>query len=281
MRNPSIHIDQSKLIDFIEEYNKREELSIPAKSLAKYLLRRGKFYQLSHRVILENKKKTRRKAFSIQSSPEEDAYLFESTLRLVRQKAHHKGIRKFKETSKEWNQIKESAGLALEFCKSFELEKKWGFECYIQELLDLPSKFSLQSTPRKFDWVVDRYESKLSIQSDDYPEFTEEIFIYYQQTIYQKTGNNFNYKNSPEKYVHFIDAGKIARELGLSAEQYVQGHFDSISWANGIPLPQTLAAQGSIDKIIRWMGENDIKKGESPDITGEELANIIKYGKKS
>jgi hypothetical protein len=280
MREPSIHITETRLLAILDEYENEHDLGITSSSLAKFLLKRGSNFNLSHRIILANNKKNKKKAFSLKASPTEDSHLFANTLYLVRKSMHYRGNKQHKESSKEWTGIKEAAGLAVEFCKSFELNKKSGFESFIRENIKAGGgKFDLRRISARYELVCDRYYAIGQIANDINPDITEEIYDMYQQKILEKCGNNFNYKDEPQKYLHFIDASAIAKSLGLTGYQYVEAHFDSVSWTNGVPHVSQLSAQSSIERILRWMIENGIQKsGSNTDISGDDLKNILKYG---
>lgn len=265
MRKPSIHITLDKLYHILDEYID-DEAGIDIKDLVKFIGKKGKMSSLSHRLLLENtNKKTQKKIVNtLKYSSKDDANLFAKTLRMVRLQHKHKAQALIKESSKDWEFIRQASELAFSFCTDFNLSKKEGFTIYIEYLLKTMVRFNLRQINSKHEQVCQKYEAKVLIENDPNKKLTEEAYNRYINKVSDKTGMSPQYREKqPEKYQYFIQVGEICKERGINPNDYIDGNFESLSWASAIPSPEQLISENAIGRVIKWAYENSIKIGKS------------------
>ena len=283
MREPSIHITISNLKILIKEYDTAltdKELE----GLVKFIALKGKTRSLSHRSSLEvsNKRVEKKLNNTLKFSSKSDSLLFASTLIKIRTKMKHRGINLIKESSKDWEFIRQASELAYNFCKDFELDKREGFKIYIEEALKMMSRFNLRQINSKHDQICERYEAITRMDDDPNKILTEKAYDTYIGRVYSKTGMAPKYKeNQPDKYLYFIKVGEICKELGISPVHFVNGNFESLSWTNSIPMPEQLVTENATNRVIKWAAENNIilqdkNKNENKSKLGSLLKQVRK-----
>lgn len=264
-REPSLHITQKELKRILTELFNTEFKPGPTfvDDLVLNILKQGKRVQLTGRSILENKKDAPQMA-RVKSSKLGDADLFNKYLSMVRQKLRHRGFKKIFQSSKDWQFIKESAGLANEFYDQFSdsLESKdQAYSNYISLFFEmLEGGFSVRRIASYHERIIERYSAAIFILNSGVVDEATEMHQAYQTKIEEKTGNRWDYTNRPEEFINFVKAIAISKEIGLSINKYVKAQFDSLDWASAIPYPKQLANVKAKEKAIRWMSENNIRR---------------------
>lgn len=266
-RQPSIHITLSVLKSIIYEwYDMGYDKSQSGHDLANYILKRGSKYTLTHRKKLDNyDSNTKKKTDRLKSSQTEHAKIFASLLTKVRQQRKHRGVKTIEVSSKEWGIVKECTGNAINFCYDFNLPIREGFIVYLNIWMDLVDRGRLiiNMLPSKHETICNIYQAKVDIEEDVNKDETEKAHDKYMSIIAEKTGLTKDYRKEPLNYVYFVYASKLAKHLGVRADQYIQAQFDGLSWANGIPAPSQLVTKNAETRLIRWMSENNIKASSS------------------
>ena len=280
LRKASLHIYEEDLkglfIQFFDESG--NELPCAPDDLVNYIMIKGKQLQILSRSELGMIKKEQNKVERIVGSATGDAQLFATTYYSLRLKAHHRGITRIREGTTEWQFVKEGAKLANEFEKSFEYTtKKEAYIVYIRCFMALvngsPSLRRINSLHEK---IMSRMEANESISRHPNIEQIGLMHDHYQRKVFEKTGNNFDYKNTPEQFIHFALAYDHAMNIGLSPNQFVDAQFEAMDFASAIPYPTQLSNEKASERAIRWMAQNSIKKHNSQTKEGLDRLNKLK-----
>lgn len=265
MREPSIHITRVNLVKLLKTYidqDESNEVNWPGdyenlvECLADFLLKNGSRYQLTlrKRLACAGMTPTALKKVEMASrSYKADAQLFSKVLVSLRKSKKHKGINIIKEGNKEWNIIKEVTALATGFCRDFELPLKEGYIEYIDTAMIVLPAFSLNRLNFKHDEICKTYEAIGEIRSDPNKDITEELYESYYQVISSKTGITNDYKKRPLKFVSFVRAAEIVKEIGVNPRDYVNAQFKSLEWINGLPDPVQLTGDSAIERLQKHM----------------------------
>jgi hypothetical protein len=284
MRKPSLHIGKDHLYKLIDEWFDKHKIGTPAELLVEHLLKNGKKYSLRHRSLLATNEKTKRRASRIESSPITEAMMFDSVCRMIRQtKLKHRGIKIVGEKDgAQWDFLLQATGLATEFCKEYNLNKKQGYIIYLGIALKEIKPFAYNRVKAAHSRIIAHYECMLEIEKDPNSDKSELIFDIYQQKVYEKTGINMAYRDVPYEFVHFVRAAKCSIEVGLHPKHYVIAQFEQLDFTNGYPTPSQLDTFKAKERAIRWATENDIKKREQQkNLTQAQLKFMKRHANNS
>lgn len=260
MRKPSIHISEQHLESLIHEYALKFNQAISGKSLAEYILKNGKKYSLRHRSLLANPKSEKR-FNNIKSSPKLMGYHFSKLLHFWRIKNHHRGIKMITDNDgSQWNFILQATGLALQFCRDYQIKNiKEGFTTYISLGFSMMKPFGINKYKTYDQKIRDWYECQLMIEKDPNPEHTQLIYDLYEQKIFEKTGQKLDYRSKPGEFRFFVEASGIAKEIGIHPKHYLIAQFEQLDFTNGYPTPNQLSTFKAKERALRWVTENGIR----------------------
>ena len=260
MRDPSIHITESNLARILGE------LGLPNhKELSKRIMKKSKLYPLNNRKISISTKKMGTKVGRVLSSNNSDAELFSNLLLHYRRKLKHRGISQIKQNSRDWLTIKEIVSNANEFCEEFEMDKREGYIKYITIGSSKMAKFMLNKFTNMGSSIIETYHSMVELESDDKPKETESIYDYYVNRILSKTGIPIDYKDKPDKYIHFYKARLLAKKLGVDSITYIKAQFYALEWRSGYPEPIQLVGDKAIQHLNKYLFENNISVNKSKE----------------
>jgi hypothetical protein len=277
MRKASIHITLDTLESILDKWFDGDT---DTEALVEFIAKSGKSKSLSHRLILDSlDKKTEKKVKNtLKYSSKSDSVLFANTLINVRRKLKHRGISLIKESSKDWEFIRQGSELAFSFCKDFNLSKKEGFKVYIENALRLMVRFNLRQLNSKHEQICERYEAMDNMTNDPNKEITEKAYEVYIERVYSKTGMAPKYKEKqPEKYLNFIKVGATCKELGINPKDFIVGNFESLEWTSSIPMPEQLVTDNAVNRVIKWAAENEVRIGKTSTVDkSKSLQDILK-----
>ena len=114
MRDPSIHIKESDLIELLKGY-------IPKGKVLEITKKAKKNASIKRTMVATNQKQ-RKVVNTLLSSDKEDASLVALIIQMLRIKLGHTGVRKIKENGREWPQIKELTNACNSFCEVNNLD---------------------------------------------------------------------------------------------------------------------------------------------------------------
>lgn len=261
MREPSIHISKSVFMQIIEERG----INLTQDDI-NHIFRVARGYALSSRSVLKgNNQKNRKKLNAISQSYMGDAQLLADIIYATRIKMHHMGVTKIKQNDPQWSRLKEFVPRMNDFCDRFNLSKREGYIAFVSKGLKM-----LQDTKKKtpthiisyldlnFDKLINAMEAERTLQQDESPESTQEIYNIYCNHILDMTGIPVNYRSNTEEYIHFYNAKLLADSLGIDYETYINAQFDALSFCNGIPKIQDLSGEKAQQRLLKYMSENKL-----------------------
>lgn len=285
MRDPSLHITQSRLIEILVDiYSSGEEhlgidgLNKEAMDLSNKIMLRAKTYSIPSRSITVTNDKLLKKTDKLKLSARSDTAKFAQLLHYNRRALKHRGLQLIEPGSSDWFGLKEVAKLATDFCNEFQIEIKSGYAEYIKLGLPMMKNFSIYKFKTIHSGICNKYEALQEILQDDTPARTKEAHDVYIAIISEKVGFSQGYQNIPEKYKYFIEVKKEAKKFSLSIKQYLQAQFSSFDWRSGVPDPAQLTGAKAVDRLQRWAFENSIKLGNKK--TQVDFKAIRKGGSK-
>jgi len=279
MRKPSLHIREDQLYALIIEHSDNARYAIPARDLVDFIMNKGRKLSLRHRSLLENAKNNNR-ANGMRSSTKDAAWDFSKLVTLIRKKRKHMNVKLISEKDgAQWNFLLQASGLALQFCKDYNIkDRRVGFISYIEMSLDLMKPFGFNRFKSFDPKVRENYESKLLIENDPRPSKTNLIYELYEQRLFEKTGQKLNYKDRPSEYKYFVEASQISHDLGIHPKHYLIAQFDQLDFTNGYPTPSQLATFKARERALRWVTENNIiVKKKQEELTDKQKKLWAKY----
>lgn len=258
MREPSIHITESKLAEILTEILPLHGLtkSLANKKFLKDLVQRASQHQLTKRKLSITNDRTQKKIQMVTSTTKGDALAFSRVLYLYRKSLKHRGITQLKEGTKDWAILKTVASLAMDFANAFELEKSAGFLEYLKIANSKMNKFSLNKIASMNESISQAYQAIQEINQDPNEQYTQRAFWRYQERIQAQTGIATTYNDQPEKYVFFCEVAKLSIQLNTSPEIYIDAQFDAVSYRSGVPDPAQLVGEKSIEKVSKYIYSN-------------------------
>lgn len=267
MREPSIHITKSVFMQIVEDMG----ISLTQGEIEN-IFRVARRYALSSRSVLKgNNQKNRRKLASIAKSELGDAQLLADIIYATRIKMHHTGVTKIKQNDSQWSRLKEFVPRINDFCERFNMPKREGYITLVSKGLKM-----LQDTKKKaptnvisyldlnFDKLINTMQAERTLQQDESPESTQEIYNIYCNHILDMTGIPVNYRSNMEEYIHFYNAKLLADSLGIDYETYIEAQFNALAFCNGIPKIQDLYGEKAQQRLLKYMSENNLSLSVKP-----------------
>jgi hypothetical protein len=263
-REPSINITESNLILVIQKIFTKEAMSeFEIKKLVIHILCLAKPFSITNRKILLDNNHLEKRITKLNASNRNDADLFANLLLNIRRKLKHRGIQQVKPNTKDWLLIKDITGYANDFCNEWNLDKREGYLEYINIALSKMNKFSLIKFPNMVQSISQTYEAKQFLFNDNSPEETLSIHNLYQRIITEKTGLPSDYTKNPDKYLYFLKVKQIAENIGIKPSIYIKAQFASFEWRDGVPDPIQLVGDKAIERLNKYLYENNIKINKS------------------
>ena len=274
MRDPSIHITESKLVSILKQIMPK---GVNVEDLAQRITRKAKTHTLNQRKIDISNKRTENKVRKIMSSSNSDAELFSHLLLHTRRKLKHKGLIQIKQNSRDWLTVKEIVNLANEFCETFEMDKREGYIKFIEIGISKMNKFMLVKFTPMGSSIIETFMCMQELQDDPKPSETEKLHDYYQKTIISRTGIALIYKDKPDKYVYFYRARLLAEKLKVNPLVFIKAQFYALEWRNGYPDPIQLVGDKAIANLNKYLFEKGTPE-ESRKTSKIDFSKIKKMG---
>ena len=258
MREPSIHITKSVFAQLLEEQDIKLDIN--------KFFRDARKYAVSSRSVLKgNNQKNRKKLAAISQSSMGDANLLADIIYATRIKLHHTGVTKIKQNDPQWSRLKELVPRINDFCEKFNMPKREGYISFTMKGIKM-----LQNTKKRvptnivsylglnFDRLINMMEAERTLQQDESPESTQEIYNIYCNNILDRTGIPVNYRSNMEEYIYFYYAKLLADNLGIDYETFIEAQFDALNFCNGIPKIQDLSGEKAQQRLLKYMSENKL-----------------------
>lgn len=256
-RVPSIHITEDRLRVILENL---PDFMLP-ENRAKAILIHARKVSCDNRAVTISNAKAKRDILKILKSDKGDTNLMSTILFSLRKQKKHKGIQRIKEGTTEWKQVKQLCALAIDFSNDFELKKREGFIVYLEMGFKRMNSFRNHITKliNMFEIISLMYEATLLISNDKRKTETEEIHKEYIKMIAIKTGITESYTNDPINYVNFIKVREITDKYNVPIDIYIESQFDQLEWTSGYPSPIQLASEKAIERLNKFMYQNNLK----------------------
>jgi hypothetical protein len=283
MRIPSIHIDEQNLILALDKLKKVHNYKYNSKDLANNLLLESIKYSIHTRSINPSNKKSQDKVDKVMKSGLGDAMKFARVLYLVRVSMKHRGVTQINQASKEWPILKQITQDAVTFCKDFDLTLDQGFKEYLTLGISKMQKFALPKISAMAETISQTYEFTNEIKSDPNKSITENLSLEYNRAITLKTGIGHNYKDQPDKYVFFVRAAQLCKDLNIKPQDYVKAQFHGFEWISGIPDPVQFVGAKARERVMKYIYETGIKLTnniDNPKIDWDKIRNHGNYSRK-
>ena len=255
-RDPSLHIAKSRLVLILDKILPK---NIESKEFANEIFKRAKAHSLHTRTVTITNDRIEKKAKKLLSSSRADADLLAQLIYAKRMLLRHRGVSRIKSGSRDWETLKEVAGQALDFCEEFGLTKSKGFRIYLDMGLSKMKKFMVNKLLGMYEGICERYEAILEIQEDEDSEMTELMYKTYNEFVVSHTGVFANIKEIPEKYVHFVRARKVAEQINLSPDLYVEAQLEGLDFTNNVPHPSQMVGIKAMERVARYCYKHNIK----------------------
>jgi len=266
MRDPSVHITKSTFIDILKSLGVKDfpvnDFFIKARRLS-----------VDARSILVSNKKDTSKANNITLASHGDANLVADIIYATRVKLNHRGVRKIQQNNlREWTNCKKLADICNQYCNDYNLQIRDGFIQYIEIGIKRCNGNNRNLTTRLIAMSENIYsytESKMYI--DEYlssSRVAEEVnYLHdnYIEYIATSTGIVENYKDDPEKYIHFCRLHKLLVDNNWDFDNYIEAQFEALSFCNGIPSVESLYNDKAIERFNKYLYKN---KPSTPKVQG-------------
>lgn len=259
-REPSIHISKSLFRKLWNEIGDK----VSEEFVDKFFTR-ARQYSLDHRSVIGDNKPVRKKAISRTSGSIGDANLLADIIYSTRIQLKHIGVTKIKQTDLQWASIKELVPVVNEFCQKYGFEPRHGYIEFVTTGLKLMAQakrvnynFCANWLHQRVNWIIEIYDSEIEVKEDKYPEYTREVYENYTKEILDRIGINNTYDRNPQEYVWFVRARKLADEIGVDYETFVQAQFYALEFCNGIPKIEDLSNDKARQRVINYMAKFNI-----------------------
>ena len=257
-REPSIHITQGNLVLILKEvlvdYPKLDK-----KTLAITIGKASRKYTCTHRSIITNTNKVVKDTERLKSSGNIDVFEFQTMLNKVRKSFRHVGIQTIKLGAKDWLILKEVASNALEFCNTFELNKKEGFVIYCKLGIVDMQRFNINKFQALHPKICEKYQAELLIEKDSNQHITSKGHNFYCKLVAERIGIINNYLDDPVNYSFFVRASEECLSVGGKIEDYIKGQFADFEWRNDYPYPSQLSGPKAKERFIKYAYKQNIQ----------------------
>lgn len=278
MREPSIHIKESDLLKVLEDIIPEHLLDI--NWLAKEISRRAKPKSLNNRSVSVSNNKLERDIKTLIKSSESDSGLLANLIfHIRRRKTKLYTTKKIEKGSKEYTQLKELTKVCIDFCNTFNFDKKEGFTKYLE--LAIPKITSSLNYVQKLinmaEKIYQLQEAQLIIDNDEDSSETKLVHDTYVGLISTKTGLTNDYTKNPIVYCKFIDVRKVTDDLDIPVDIYIKAQFHGLSWTDSFPEPHQLIGDKAIERLNKYLYENKIRTSkEEPKKEGKNVLLNLK-----
>lgn len=262
MRDPSIHIRLSQMIEILEEIHSNNEDSPVNYDWAKFcdeLFKRAKNINCSNRGIHITNDKSQRNAEKILVNDSQTTLMFQSAFIKVRRSLKHVGVRAVKPGEKDWGLMKTIASNALVFASDFQLKPEEAYIIYSKIALNRLKKFNISHIPNLHSNICDHYLAELELMKDPYEALSYKAYQEYRKLIIEKVGLSTDYFEDPTTYREFTKVPPIVKRLGGKIQDYILSQFDGLAWTGSYPEPSQLSGPKAEQRYLKYCYKNNIR----------------------
>ena len=229
MRDPSIHIRKSHLIEILDACGLDS-----VHELADILLVQSRQYSIRNRVFVTTKSKGKKKA---DRSVESDTNLLEQFNRIYQGCIVSHSIKAVSigKTSPQYLTLKEVCHSAKEFSDLFNIGYEEGFKLYVELGIKLlGNKFGIYRLKGMTLKIVDYYQAKTLIENDPDPTGTDEIIVAWSTAVRTYFKTSIELEDDAQR-AHFIHAREDADSMKADYYDWIFSAFEKYSYLNSIP----------------------------------------------
>lgn len=277
MRDPSIHITKSTF----EEILKTLEVNYFPTDAFFLMARKA---SVDSRLVISSNKKTTNKVNKITLASHGDANLAAELIYAIRIKLRHRGVRKINQSDpKNWDLCKKLAEICNTFCNDFKLDTRAGFITYIEMGIKRinSNRNLLQKLINMAESLTIIYESKVevdeAITSDSVRRGILQVHDIYVKYIANFTGIYEDFKDKPDKYVHFCRTYQLINKNKWGIKEYITAQFEALAFCNGVPPVESLYGDKAIERFnkYRYSKKSSLNEGESTPVVEGSLWSKI------
>lgn len=258
MRNPSIHVLKSDLVEVLSQYG-LNEVDVDA------IMFECRKRAVKGRVNVMAKSKTKKKVERLVESDSGLTEKFNGVLTSLRQSLSHK-ITTVRKGGKDWLVLVEVASDAKEFCEYFKFDSmEEGFKAYIRSGIEMMGKkYALSKFKFYKQRIFDYYEFKKAIDTDADAEGTEEFYNIYCDAMMERTGVDMEL-DSVEDYVHMVFGRQEADEVHADYKDWVEAQFQGLSFMAAVPEMNQLYGLNAKKRYRSYMQNKGLKSRKNDD----------------
>lgn len=260
-RDPGIHITKSR---FIEIWKSLSNTPLPKEFLDSFFKKARENTQDNRSLYISNKKQQDKASSRIRSSIS-DANLLADIIYSNRVKLKHIGVTKIKQNEPQWIQIKELVPIINNFCSTHRFQKRKGYLEFIEIGFKLLSQTNRPNYQYCSSWfiknastIISYYDSLKSLNGDNNPVGTREIYGIYTNKVLEMVGVSNNYKSQPDKYIYFLRAREMADNIGVDYEDFINAQFEALEFCNGIPNIEDLSNEKANQRLVRYLSNHNL-----------------------
>lgn len=274
-RQPAIHIRLKDLSRILKKLLGKE-IHKDFDSLVKQIGLEGKVYQIENRKLLQSNKKVSKKIQQSETSTFEITSKFNRDLMISRRLKKHRSITPIREGTKDWLFLKEIAGLVYKFCQDHKMPFDRVSIEYINMALDKMNKFSLYKIKAMNEQICEGLIALEEIRKDKTPNITDQMHLWYNGKVNERTGLNWDYKKIPDKYVYFIRAKEEAQRIGADPMKYLLSQFEGMQFRDGIPDPLQLVGPKALERYVKYAYEKGLGSNQKTTEASIDFSKILK-----
>lgn len=251
MRDPSIHITRSQ---FNQILSKLEVSGFPVDELFKL----ARKISIDSRAVSVSNNKNHKQITNILLANKGDATLVADLIYSIRVKLNHRGVKKIRESQpRDWVNCKKLAEICNNFCRDFEIDNvRDGFITYLEIGIKRMNTYKnlLQRLISMSEVISAEYEAKEEINRVQNIDRVYQIRDYYDNKISSVTGIPADRSEDIIKLKHFVKLSSFLREAQVeSAEDFIDAQFYALEFCNGIPSPEDLYGNKSMDRYRKYL----------------------------
>jgi len=261
MRDPVLHIKQSKLQEILDDMLSGSQTVIDANNVL--LLATERKYQLKDRyqVVVKNNK-TRNKAARTITAENDITEKFNQILTSIIQQRQLKNIPLILKDSKEYTALKEAANFAFTYANDLDVvPREEGYKNFIEVGLHIMGKkFSVMKLKYYLPKIYDITECLQVIAKDNDREGTLAFREAWKKISALYTNSWFDSGND-EDYVHFVYGRQEADLAKAKYDDWIKSQFDQLAFLNVIPELNQLYGLNAQKRYRSFAAKQGIKKG--------------------
>jgi len=230
MRDPSIHIRKSDLIDILKGYGLNEDIHM----LTATIMREAHKYSIKNRVFVTTKAKAKKKS---DRSVETDTQRLEQFNRIYMgcMVSHSIKTMTIGKTSPQYLTFREVCNQAKEFCDLCNVSYETGMKLYVEIGIKLlGNKFGIYRLKSQALKILEYYQAKALIASDPDPDGTDDMVTAWTQAVKVFYHTSITLEDDAQR-AHFIHAREDADSLKAEPYDWMASQFEKWSYLNTLP----------------------------------------------